>query len=612
VKKTVTGCKTDSDCKAPTAKCKVSTGKCVECLSDGDCSGGKKCENEVCKDVGTGCQNCGVDEFCFENEKCIPKFKSCQAATDCKTNETCVGITQTSAICLINCDTRKNTSKDNLLNPECYGGYGECLGVSQTDPNKGACVPPRKAKRGWKESCGDFLNPDKPSYHNCKDSDTMCVNTGEAAFCWKKCDPAKNDANKKNPGCEAGQGVCHALQSGGGVCEPVRPKTQNKGDKCLTGDPSDPTWADCKEGLMCKSGVCADAPKKTRKLSESCLLSNPADPGYDDCIDGLICSANKCVDKCDINKATPATNPDCPPGFFCSGTGANTMCKALPEKKTSGTKQLGEDCSNVTAANFCDPSKDLFCNFPKCAKACDPRQGTTTNPSCTANEECVEITTYSHLGGGCLPKPSQQKGAVCNTTDKRCIAGLTCYWDHCGQTCDAAKPQPSDCASDEWCITAGKVCAKKCDPANGTSTNTACGQGTYCAAHSTTYKPGHCRPLPSKKQGPKQLGEDCSNYTTTSFCDGSKNYFCNFRPKNVLKKSCTHFWAGSALLIPHKKKTNFAIISPNAASQALSARSSMPLLAQVCANKPAQLVNRVVLAAQSVKPSPAAVPKEPV
>ncbi len=70
-------CESDSNCSAPTPKCNTGAGACVQCLIDGDCTGGGYCS-------GGRCVECLSDSHCTEAGKsgCNLVTKTCQCGSD--------------------------------------------------------------------------------------------------------------------------------------------------------------------------------------------------------------------------------------------------------------------------------------------------------------------------------------------------------------------------------------------------------------------------------------------------------------------------------------------------------------------------------------------------
>ena len=102
--KCVFRCFDDTQCSSNTgATQRCSGGKCVQCTSDGDCSGGRSCVNGQCQ---SGCTNdgaCGGFDRCVDGH-CIP--------SGCQTDRECVAATRnvdarcgTDGKCIVPCET---------------------------------------------------------------------------------------------------------------------------------------------------------------------------------------------------------------------------------------------------------------------------------------------------------------------------------------------------------------------------------------------------------------------------------------------------------------------------------------------------------------------------
>lgn len=166
---TVAGCHGDGDCTAPTPKCKLITGECVECLLDGDCGGDwncsmNKCVEGLCDPDTQWCEGgsaykcnsdgdgyeystpCG-DGVCIDGEclACTPGQKKCDGTDVLECNaqgsawvakETCQGeLGCVNGLCLVCYPSDK----------ECQDGNAyECLpdgsGWELKDTCSGACV----------------------------------------------------------------------------------------------------------------------------------------------------------------------------------------------------------------------------------------------------------------------------------------------------------------------------------------------------------------------------------------------------------------------------------------------------------------------------------------
>ncbi len=455
---------------------KTSNGSNPDCSSNEECNVdtyysplGGKCVSKGSKNIGEACnstdQRCKSGLICY-NSIC---YKKCSKDSDCSSSQACYSYRN---ICVTKCDPKKGTFAS------CTSGY-YCTSSSVVSPGYCNHLPPKKkGPKKLGETCSNYT-----SSQFCNGDAGLVCNYPK---CVKACDPRKT-SNGSNPACSSSE-------------------------ECIE-DTS----------ISFLGGKCVS--KGTKKLGEACNSTDKR------CISGLYCYSGKCVGTCDPAKATPATNPDCSTGTYCytySSSSKGGICKPLPPKQ-KGPKKLGEACSTYTSSRFCNGDAGLVCKYPKCVKACDPRKTSNgSNPACSSSEECIEDTSISFLGGYCLLKGTKKVGEACNSTDKRCLPGLSCDSGFCYKSC-----ANSSCTSPKACYPYGKICVDKCDPAKNKITT--CPQGYYCASTSTNLKPGYCRHLPEFKYGTKKLGESCSNYTVSKFCDGKANLYCDY-PKCV--KAC--------------------------------------------------------------------------
>ncbi len=530
-KKQQGGCKSDADCKAPTPKCDGNAGKCVECLDNVDCGQGKECKANKCESAQGECQSdadcqgkpkkfcsdqqkceweCKKDEDCGKNAKCVNNACQKDTPSGCKKDADCGGNTPV-------CDTKANKCVECLQDSDCKDPKKPvCNGNACVAQQSASCTPACKAD----EFCFSGEKCLK-KFKNCQtDKDCGanegCVSVERGKVCLTKCDTTKNKSKTDftNPACWNGYGYCLASSSTSktGYCLPPLKKIRKLGETCAhVWEPAKPSYHLCSANLFCFDNVCL---KK-------------CDPKKNDCAQDELCyplrtGGGVCRKTCDPTKGK-VNNPACPKMYYCytNTTLKKSYCRKLPDKK-QGPKQLGEDCSNYTPSKFCDGSKGLICKYPKCVKACDPGKGKDNNPDCGPNEECLEETFYSYLGGYCSPKPTQKEGEPCDKTTKRCVQGLVCYQDVCHKKCT----KDADCGQNLACYKYYNACVTKCDPKKA-RLGPPCKQGFYCSS-SSSVPPGYCKPLPKKKVGPKKLGEDCSNFTKSRFCDGNADLVCLF------------------------------------------------------------------------------------
>ena len=431
---------------------------------------------------------CDAKKRCLKGLTCVKGRcqKYCQKDTDCPKDYACL-ISQNT--CVKKCDPSKE-----LVGPTC-GSVFYCSYSSLIKP--GYCKKLPEKKIGPKK-LGEFCsNKNKTEYCD-GNQNLFCYNNK----CIKACDYSKGQKN--NPDCQRDE-VCTftPYSFSGGKCE-IYP-TQKEGEPCGP-------RKRCLKGLKCINGRCA----------KPCTKDS-------DCPSGQACLLTEggCVKKCDPSKEL--VGKTCGKGFYCSKHHIVKpgLCKKLPEKE-KGTKKLGESCTSAQ----CDGDQKLFCNYPTCAKACDYSRGENGNPDCSKNEICT-FNSRSFLGGQCKIKPTQREGERCNS-QKICIKGLGCFRGICRKLCD---PAQNNCTSGQKCykdFSSGKgYCVIVCNPRKAIL-GPPCPTRHYCNP-SSTVSPGYCDGLPEFKKGTKKLGEYCSNFTPSQYCDGSQQLYCRY-PKCV--KAC--------------------------------------------------------------------------
>ena len=213
-----------------------------------DCAKDAVCVNNWCHEeckVGSTtcpstheCKKHGTSGYCSLKLKKTRKFKEeCLNADekdpayhDCITNYSCLTFDRDKnlKLCMANC---------NPKSPQCSSGL-KCVGISSSDPTKGACIPENKKTRKKGETCGS-RDPRDPAWDDCitglgcgggkcitptqtqgqkcdyekalvcKDK-LICVGAGSGDWCLDTCDP-------KASTCPSGY-KCAGLSGGGGAC----------------------------------------------------------------------------------------------------------------------------------------------------------------------------------------------------------------------------------------------------------------------------------------------------------------------------------------------------------------------------------------------------------
>mgnify|MGYP000026182885 CR=1 FL=1 len=393
------GCQKETDCRDPkTPVCDTASKKCVGCIKDSDCPepGKPACRQNTCQTRNAKCskpQDCEATEFCFNSERCIKKVGTCKTPGDCENSEHCIQAGSTS-ICVPKCDPTQNKSESDLSNPQCWGGYGLCYSVSDTDPKDGACFPPQKKIRNKGENCNDEANPDKPSYHLCK-AGLKC--DGKTNKCVGGCKTNADCKDPKKPRCD--QGSCVAKNPPTG-CSSDKDCSDAKRPKCLV---SSKKCVECLQNTDCK-----DAQRPTCQQN----ICQPKSTG-----------SGKCQSK-----------SDCKSGEFCFDSEqclpAIKVCKAQKDCKTV------EYCMQAGNRDIC---------LPKCDPTKNVSKSNLSNPSCWKGYgSCYSVSDTDPKDGACYPpqRKKREHKETCNDeaypdrpSYHLCKTGLTCVTDSGKQTC---------------------------------------------------------------------------------------------------------------------------------------------------------------------------------
>jgi len=212
-------CRTNADCAlvAGTPLCEASTGKCIACHTNAQCSAKEECKNSVCTKL-PACQNSldcasapGGKSICDKtNGVCV----QCTVDADCGTGKVC-----DNRVCHVSCSTDNDCTAQHMLCNKGLGFNGECtqcIVASDCSTGEycesGTCVP---------ETC-------KPSQQSCDNNVVVqCNQDGSGTIPLTQCTLALfsycvvNGDNAKCVGaCENGvkDGLETDVDCGGPVC----------------------------------------------------------------------------------------------------------------------------------------------------------------------------------------------------------------------------------------------------------------------------------------------------------------------------------------------------------------------------------------------------------
>lgn len=477
-------CGSDADCPTSAPKCDSSTGKCVACMADADCTStsAPKCDTTAGKCVGcladadctsTGAPYCDTtNQACVEctgNAHCADSFDGvicdtangicgCAADTDCAANtvwgpkctsfEPYPGLT----IKLCRCDADTDCAS-NVHGPTCESNYKICTCANDTECTTSPYSQCSKLAAQYtflhcQEGCTTDADCDADTgLPKCDNS--KCVECLADADCTdatnkycvtvagnKSCVACKADADCK--------GVTAMCDTATGACVQCKANTD-----CTTSI----------NGGLCDQGVC------TCKADTDCTGASAWGPKCDTTNYGRCsCAAN-------TDCASNANGPTCYTQYNKCSCGADTECTTAPFSSclvpyAGATYKHCQEACTTSADCAADPEGELACD--------------------TASGGCVTCLTNADCGlyGSIWPY-------VCDTSAMDCVECLTnsdCTTKSLGNTCDT---------SNNWCVCASDAdCATnengmKCDTSQqlcNCLTDADCQTGTTCSGSTSSFK----------------------------------------------------------------------------------------------------------------------------
>jgi len=405
--------------------CDPATGDCVLCIDDSNCP----CD-QICTPTGCACPP-GL------------KINSSGCCVDCLSNSDCSGLGPC-ALCIGgNCVPRSCPPSQflNLNNCTC----ADCLiDAHCTDPNK-CCNPVTGAceccPTFYGNALGDciplpdcFTNSDCPACFVC-DANGDCVPkvcpSGQVCIddeCFIEC-------NCTNPNCPPGY-RCKTVPGRRDLCicvikDPVGIDDQCNSEKCPNGA------SDCGVGCGCNEfGDCVPCTVSNCTNCaniEGCDCINNTDCNdlgcKGDCVDGY--AKNQCVgENCGCWQGTCVhcesvacsnLNIDCPVGCFCDI--ANGVCKASPCINVSCSSP--DDCGPGCGCN--DKGQCVPCDYLNCSNftntnLCEQIDGCNcgTQGQCKDdNAPCLDDLTLLKLGNECALEGKLQTNSCCGCPEMK-------------------------------------------------------------------------------------------------------------------------------------------------------------------------------------------------
>jgi Cys-rich repeat protein len=239
--------------ECPTGVCDPSSGLCVGCLDDGDCTA----DNPYCELTTQECVGCLGDEHCPEGWVCDPSTNSCSCTQDvqCAVDEACNDI-------------------GSCVPTDVPGG--ECVTGTECDPSLGCGA-------GYCLRCqgnGSFCNECE------QDADCAAVymcNTGlgSCVECLTTYDCLEGGA---------GDEICHPYGECGPPCtydsDCPHDRTCDEFGRCVPPPPGSncTDGGECPDGAQCVAGLC-----KACVVAMDGITCQACQPGQSDCTDGTLC-----------------------------------------------------------------------------------------------------------------------------------------------------------------------------------------------------------------------------------------------------------------------------------------------------------------------------------
>lgn len=550
-------CTGDKDCKATGELCDLTSGACVGCLKDGDCSGGEKCLASQCvkvkncsnsKDCANVCDSgsgtcvdcvqagdCKAEQFCnialhlcvsdvCKGSACVGgKFfgcsvdgsayaaavncddgdacttDSCDAATGCKHAAGALSCDDGNVCTTDSCDVKQGCAHA----PAPAGGCEDGSACTTADACAGGKCVGKTADCDDKNVCTtDSCNDKTGCKHTdldgevCNADDNACtaLDTCKGGVCKAgEAKICKDQGSCVEVGCDAGSGKC-TFKAKDGAC-----------------DDSDP----CTSGDLCKDGVCTPGAPK------ACDDKNPCTK--DSCDAKGVCLYTPTTDACD--DGDPCTGGDACAKGVCAGAAVD-VAKACDDKNvctTDGCSSLS-GCTHVAKAGDCDDGNACTLNdscqasicTPGAAKVCDDKNPCTKD-SCDDKGACQ----FAPLVGPC-------------DDGNPCTGGDACGEGKCsGTPIDVAKV----CDDQNPCTT--DSCSAPAGCAHTVKANNPCDDGNPCTADDKCDIAGKCVSGVSscncQNDGDCAKQEDGDACNGTLFCDKSAvPYGCKVKPGTVV------------------------------------------------------------------------------
>ncbi|MGO9832929.1 MAG: hypothetical protein ACLP1X_01805 [Polyangiaceae bacterium] len=171
------GCTSDSDCKPSNLHCDTTSGQCVACVTDSQCTqpGLYRCASML---DPPRCVQCGVDADCGMGKACQPATHQCVAA--CTSDQMCPESTShcTHGLCVGCVDDGDCYTGSGGPMESCDLTIGECVQYQCTSDLE--CPPMSVCDTNADRCVGCLTNVDCPRNWVCNTNDHVCIEPMDA------------------------------------------------------------------------------------------------------------------------------------------------------------------------------------------------------------------------------------------------------------------------------------------------------------------------------------------------------------------------------------------------------------------------------------------------
>ncbi|MEW5854920.1 MAG: DUF4215 domain-containing protein, partial [Myxococcota bacterium] len=455
-------CQSDAECAFPTPVCapqgNVLAGVCVECVTDGQCAQGLRCDNTA----SDTCVECLSHSDCPAAERCDPASHTCRG---CVTDLDC-------PVRAPVCDPDTWTCRGCTTNAQCHGVTPQCI-VTGVDSGQCAECSSNADCPAEQPICDEGTHTCRVcgSDNDCTGDARVCATTGTlAGRCVQCTDDDSQACTGATPVCNTSAGpnedMC-VVCLGNADCPSTLPFCDTTTNQCR---------GECTDDSQCGGDTPACAPLGHRKAG-TCVgcTGDQHCPATERCDTAVTDTCVECVADQDCAVPTPFCHPtsrgcveclgdsDCPSAeapvcdpttHACRPCGNDGECKGDAPACVLTGSATGQ-CAECTGDSHC-PTSAPHCNTeahrcqdctanehcPFNLPACDVTTGECG--ACTEDSQCAHLADTPVCGpdGKCQECTEANAGRctgdtpVCNSLIGQCVGCVTD--DDCGEnaTCN--------------------------------------------------------------------------------------------------------------------------------------------------------------------------------